>query len=375
MAKQPPRLHLLSVLGVLIPHTKFTQQETRLETLRWIMWLHQQLPRRVYRQASRLFPALLEMLTDQGDKVVRLALQVISILSSSEVGREVESTALATAPQAKLPSRRSASPAPKQAHLNKFFRLFLIELLKLFDADRTLLEKKGGLIIRQLCVYVDAPLVYCLLAEILYAEENLGLAALMVQVLNMILFTATELYQLRLQLRELATAESWSLFATLYRCWCHNPVATVALCLLTQNYDHAANLVQKFSDIEITSGLLKEIDKLVQLIESPIFSFLRLQLLVPHEHSSLVRALFGLLMLLPQSTAFTSLRQRLGCVSVIMEIEQEAKPKKKKSQRPTPSNVSFDELLEHFVSIQQKHSAAKRKATASAYKNAAMGYK
>ena len=55
-------------------------------------------------------------------------------------------------------------------------------------------------------MYVDAPLVYCLLAEILYAEENLGLAALMVQVLNMILFTATELYQLRLQLRELATA-------------------------------------------------------------------------------------------------------------------------------------------------------------------------
>ena len=45
--KEQPKFHLLSVLAVLIPHMKFTQQETRKETLRWIMWLHQQLPRRV----------------------------------------------------------------------------------------------------------------------------------------------------------------------------------------------------------------------------------------------------------------------------------------------------------------------------------------
>lgn len=101
-----PRLHLLAVLGVLVPHMKFTLPETRIETLRWVMWLHQQLPKRVrerrgggdirgktvilfsvyhgpvrgssvlislytqvYLQAGKLFPALLEMLTDQSDKV------------------------------------------------------------------------------------------------------------------------------------------------------------------------------------------------------------------------------------------------------------------------------------------------------------------
>ena len=126
------------------------------------------------------------------------------------------------------------------------------------------------------------------------------------------------------------TQETWNLFITLYRSWSHNPVATVALCLLTQNYDHASSLVQKFADIEITAGLLKEIDKLVQLIESPIFSFLRLQLLVPHEHASLVRTLYGLLMLLPQSTAFSCLKDRLSCVPVIMEVEQDVKTRRKK---------------------------------------------
>ena len=45
--QEPPKLHLLGVLGVLISHMKFTLQETRTETLRWLMWLHQQLPKRV----------------------------------------------------------------------------------------------------------------------------------------------------------------------------------------------------------------------------------------------------------------------------------------------------------------------------------------
>lgn len=35
------------------------------------------------------------------------------------------------------------------------------------------------------------------------------------------------------------------LFKTLYDCWCHNPIASVALCLLSQNYQHAANIVSK----------------------------------------------------------------------------------------------------------------------------------
>ena len=41
----PPKLHLLPVLAVLL--NKTAQQETRLESLRWLLWLHQQIPKRV----------------------------------------------------------------------------------------------------------------------------------------------------------------------------------------------------------------------------------------------------------------------------------------------------------------------------------------
>lgn len=30
----------------------------------------------------------------------------------------------------------------------------------------------------------------------------------------------------------------------LYKCWSHNAVATVALCLLSQNYDQASTLIR-----------------------------------------------------------------------------------------------------------------------------------
>lgn len=39
--------------------------------------------------------------------------------------------------------------------------------------------------------------------------------------------------------------ESQDLFCCLYRSWCHNPVTTVSLCFLTQNYRHAYDLIQK----------------------------------------------------------------------------------------------------------------------------------
>ena len=100
-------------------------------------------------------------------------------------------------------------------------------------------------------------------------------------------------------------------------------MATLALCLLSQNYRHSADLVQKFVNIEITAGILKEIDKLVQLLECPIFAFQRLQLLDPGQHAALVRTLYGLLMLLPQSTAFNTLKERLGCVPPAISVVQQ----------------------------------------------------
>jgi vacuole morphology and inheritance protein 14 len=68
-------------------------------------------------------------------------------------------------------------------------------------------------------------------------------------------------------------------------------------------------------------GFLMQIDKLVQLLESPIFVQLRLQLLEVDAtyHAPLLKSLYGLLMLLPQSTAFRTLKDRLATVSSLQQ--------------------------------------------------------
>lgn len=66
--------------------------------------------------------------------------------------------------------------------------------------------------------------------------------------------------------------------------------------------------------------MLLQIDKLVQLIESPIFTSLRLQLLEPQQNPFLFKCLYGMLMLLPQSSAFATLRNRLHAVNGLGQV-------------------------------------------------------
>jgi hypothetical protein len=88
-------------------------------------------------------------------------------------------------------------------------------------------------------------------------------------------------------------------------------------------------------NLEVTVDFLTEIDQWVQLIESPIFACkyrklfvltsgifnfnifvdLRIELLEPEKNGPIVHTLYGLLMLLPQSEAFHTLRRRLECVA------------------------------------------------------------
>lgn len=79
------------------------------------------------------------------------------------------------------------------------------------------------------------------------------------------------------------------MFTTLYRSWCHNAVSLFSLCLLAQAYEHASNMLYILcvllpslrphptqrtpsADLDITVQMLVQIDKLVQLIESPVFT-------------------------------------------------------------------------------------------------------
>ncbi|KAJ5989882.1 hypothetical protein N7522_010089 [Penicillium canescens] len=260
-------------------------EATRVAALSWLIMLHRKAPRKVVAFNDGTFPALLKTLSDPAEAVVTKDLQLLS-----QISRNSE---------------------------DSYFTSFMVNLLQLFSTDRHLLEVRGNLIIRQLCLNLSPERIYRTLADCLEKEEDLEFASIMVQNLNNNLITAPELSELRKRLRNLDSKDGQMFFVALFRSWCHNAVSTFSLCLLAQAYEQAYNLLQIFAELEMTVNMLIQIDKLVQLLESPVFTYLRLQLLEPEKYPYLYKCLYGVLMLLPQSSAFAALKNRLNSVSNI----------------------------------------------------------
>jgi hypothetical protein len=219
----------------------------------------------------------------------------------------------------------------------------LKDLIRLFAENRALLEAKAAFILRRMCLMLEPTVIYISMAKLLVDQPNREFASLMVELMNLILLTAIELTSLRDVLRGCASpfesdrvpglsvekaalkdsgdedVDSETVFMTLYRTWCINPVASFSLCLLANAYELGSKIVSKFAETTISVGVLMQVDKLVQLLETPIFLQIRLHLTQPErpDHQYLLRSLYGLLMMMPQGTAFFTLRDRLHSVSAL----------------------------------------------------------
>ncbi|KAG5439958.1 hypothetical protein PCANB_000240 [Pneumocystis canis] len=332
-----------STVNALTSQFSDEHEQTRIAALNWLIMLHNLVPQKVLTLDDGTFPALLKILSDPNDEVIIKDLQLLAQISS--------------------------------ASKDDYFDAFMVNLLSLFSTDRRLLETRGSLIVRQLCIYLKSEKIYCTLAENLEKDEDLEFASIMVQNLNNNLITSPELSDFRKRLKNLEFKDGQSLFVSLYRCWCHNAVATFSLCLLAQAYEQAANLLQIFAELEMTVSMLVQIDTLVQLLESPVFtckhficflSFnnldLRLQLLEPDKYPYLYKCLYGLLMLLPQSSAFSTLKNRLNSVSsigIFQFLSKQNNFEKHKSKNKA-DEMKWPELLEKFRSVQSKHERARQ---------------
>ncbi|KAL2904599.1 Protein VAC14-like protein [Bienertia sinuspersici] len=337
-----------AILAVAKSHLSSDLEATRIEALHWISALLDKHRGEVLSYLSDIVDTLLRTLSDSSDEVVLLVLEVHACIAKD----------------------------------TEHFRKLLVYLLQNFQKDNSLLEKRGALIIRRLCVLLGAQTVYRELSTILQKEPDLDFASIMVQALNLILITSSELSELRELLKQsLVNSAGKDLFHALYASWCHSPMAIISLCLLAQTYQHASTVIQSLVEEDINIKFLVQLDKLIRLLETPTFAYLRLQLLEPGRHTWLLKALYGLLMLLPQqSAAFKILRTRLKTVppySFSSEQHRDTSPESSHIRSPnhvdnrryaqdgvvkkdveTMSNgINFASRLQQFQKMQQEHRA------------------
>lgn len=252
-----------------------------------------------------------------------------------------------------------------------YLRDLMTALLEKFrgSSGRHLLGLRGAFIVRGLAKLIGPELAFREAAAILDDEQDPKFATDMVQALNLILLTAPELIDLRSLIQlSLMSEEGANLFVALYNCWCHNSVAAISLCLLAQAYRHSATIIREINEADVTPSMLAQLDRLVHLIESPIFVSLRLQLLQSEHNAALLESLFGILMLLPQTSAFEILRNRLqsspGNVMLSAQVNSNGKGHcKNKTQASTSlnDNVTFAEMLSQFNTKKQMQRSLLRK--------------
>jgi len=195
------------------------------------------------------------------------------------------------------------------------FHLVISRLMKSFQENQAL-NSKSHTILKRLWQSLAPTRVFITLAEQLLHNPDYKFVSQIVQKLDFILLTDEELYEVRKTLKDISTdkenlEQNVKLFESFFRTWSYNSVSTITLCLLSQQYELAYRIICYFAEIEIDVETLTQIAKLVQLLESPIFVYLRLQLLEVDRYPYLLKTLSGILMILPQGKAFNALRLRL----------------------------------------------------------------
>jgi hypothetical protein len=112
------------------------------------------------------------------------------------------------------------------------------------------------------------------------------------------------------------------LFHILLHSFSHSVVATVSLCLWGGAYRTASMFLSRIIPLDINLMFLLELDKLVEQLERPLFRHLHVRMLERNEDPTaegsgamLFKTLKFLLMIIPQSTCYNVLKDRLISIS------------------------------------------------------------
>jgi len=194
--------------------------------------------------------------------------------------------------------------------------------------------------------------------------KDLEFVASFVQQMNMVLLIAKETEELRNVLhdcirtqridRRCAEVErKQQLFHILLHSFAHNLVSAVSLCLWGGAYLTVSLSLHQINSLDINLLFFLEVDQLIELLERPLFRHIHLRMLeTDHESNDegrgamLFRALKSLLMLLPQSTSYSILRDRLLTVSKFRQTTMGPGARRKVSIKGTLTEAFVSRLKE-----------------------------
>jgi len=312
----------------------------RLSILQWFRILYSNTPKSTS-SYEELLVKLLGPLADPSDEVVSRDLELLALILRDSPDSELQS--------------------------------FTRKLVIAFQENEQLFRNRSRFVVLQLCVLLTPERVLPTIGQIVMrrhqkptteaekskVDQSDDFDRRVVQVMCNILLTAPEMGGLRAKLTQLHTQEDSSLFTSLFLGWCKNSVAVLSLCLLAKAYEMSFWVLEILANRDVTVHNLVQIDKLVQYIEGPVLAPLRMDLLEPSRNHFLYKTLYGLLMVLPQSSAFTVLQKRLDSVCSIFKlpdplyVQMKAPAVESRSKESLPTKVKWVFLQDEFQKYHQ----------------------
>ncbi len=156
---------------------------TTLESLKWILHLVNKQSDVMLMHVDDFFSILISFLSDSSKEAVELDLKILATISVSPYFLKTKNQ-----------NEHLQANFPKY---NNYFTKFLSQLLDLFRRDVQLRYEKSSIMIKELCVILNPKDIFQMLSQILSNEKNSDFAISMVDILNTILLTSPELFDLR----------------------------------------------------------------------------------------------------------------------------------------------------------------------------------
>lgn len=330
--KDPTAIAYGSIVNSMTLQFFDSKVDAKIACLDWLLLIYRKAPNKILEHNDSMFLTLLKSFSDEDSRLIEKALGLLSSLCSDSN--------------------------------DNYIRKFLQDLLTLFKRDSRLLKSRANFIMRQICARLSPERIYSVISPLLDSNDDIIFVRMMIQILSTILITASEVDSLRKKLR---SDDNGMFFNTLFKSWCYNPVSVISLCMVSENYEMAYSVLQVYVNYDLKLNDLVQLDVLVQLLESPVFTRMRLQLLEQQKFPYLHKSLYGILMILPQSKAFDLLNRRLNSLNnwVWQPCFEKSTSYRKGSSRSSldvdeNSNTQHyvnqnkprhEELLEHFNNV------------------------
>ncbi|KAL7443113.1 hypothetical protein ACHAXM_008659 [Skeletonema potamos] len=206
--------------------------------------------------------------------------------------------------------------------------------------------------------------------ELASFSKDLAFVSNFAQQLGLVFFAAPETEQLRREMKDcigykgnsLRDEQRACLFHIIFYTFSHSIVATLSFCLWGGAFLTASSFLQKIDPLDVSLMFYLELDRLVDLIERPIFRHLHLRLLEceddPYQEGSgamLFRTLKSILMVLPRSTSYMILKERLSSTARFRQSAVALRGLSKHVEKGTKTDI----FVKRLVKTRKLHCDAK----------------